>query len=289
MFGQVLVGYCASHRKNKQLMNYQTFQPHPDLESLVSCYWTLEVPAETDAERQRIIPDGCIEMAFILGDDIKRYTVEDNFILQPRAMVLGQIIEPFYIEPTGYVNTFAIRFYPYGFANFVTVPIKTLANKETPIEILFGEKTAKKLEQEIIQAIGIKQRIEIIERFLLKKLRERSTVDNIVKTTVDALLSTKGSTSIHDILKEDLSKRRQLERKFVKQIGISPKQLGKVIRLQSALKMLLNEEENLTNIAYENEYYDQAHFSKDFKEFTGVSPKEFSGNENMVLSTLFYK
>lgn len=271
-------------------MNYQTFQPHPDLESLVSCYWTLEVSAENDAEKQRIIPDGCIEMAFILGDDIKRYTTQDDFILQPRAMVLGQTIEPFYIEPTGYVNTFAIRFYPYGFANFVSVPIKNLANKETPISELFEQHTAKELEQKIIEATNSSERIEIIENFLLDKFNEKTAIDNIVKTTIDALLLTNGSTSISAILKEDLSKRRQLERNFVKQIGVSPKQLGKLIRLQTALKMLLNTEaESLTNIAYESEYYDQAHFIKDFKEFTGINPKEFLGNENMTLSTLFYK
>lgn len=270
-------------------MNYQTFQPHSNLESLVKCYWTLEVPAEKNSLRQRIIPDGCIEMAFILGDDIKRYTSEDEFILQPRAMVLGQTIEPFYIEPTGHVNTFAIRFYPYGFANFVTTPIKKLANKETSIELLFGEKPAKELEQEIIQATDTKERIEIIETFLLSKLNEKTTIDNIVKATIDTLLSTKGSSPINAILKEDLSKRRQLERKFLKQIGISPKRLGKVIRLQAALKMLLNQKtKNLTEIAYKSEYYDQAHFIKDFKEFTGTNPKEFLENENMTLSTLFY-
>ncbi|MGX1930052.1 AraC family transcriptional regulator [Flagellimonas sp. 2504JD4-2] len=271
-------------------MDYKTFQPHPDLAALISCHWTLEVPTSDDSQRQRIIPDGKIEMAFILGDDIKRYTTGDEFILQPRAMVLGQTMEPFYIEPTGNVNSFSTSFYPYGFANFVTTPIKTLANKETALEVLFGAQTAKKLEQEIIEAADTQQRIAIIERFLLNRLNEQSTVDNIVKSTVDALLSTKGNTSISTLLKDDLSKRRQLERKFSKQIGISPKQLGKVIRLQSALKMLLNQEgESLTNIAYENEYYDQAHFIKDFKEFTGISPKEFLGNENMKLSSAFYK
>ncbi|WP_117884174.1 AraC family transcriptional regulator [Aureibaculum luteum] len=271
-------------------MKYQTFQPNSDLESLVNCYWTLEVSAESDAQKQRIIPDGTIEMAFILGDDIKRYTSENEFIIQPRAMVLGQTIDPFYIEPTGYVNTFAIRFYPYGFANFVTMPIKNLANKETPIKLLFGEKTTNELERKIIEATNSSERIEIIEKFLLDKLNEKITIDNIVKTTIDALLATNGSASIRTILKEDLSKRRQLERNFIKQIGVSPKQLGKVIRLQTALKMLLNKKkENLTNIAYESEYYDQAHFIKDFKEFTGINPKKFLGNENMVLSTLFYK
>ena len=271
-------------------MNYQTYQPHPDLESLVSCYWTLEVPAEYDSQKQRIIPDGCIELAFILGDDIKRYVAEDEFVLQPRAMVLGQTIEPFYIEPVGYVNTFAARFYPYGFSNFITEPINKLVNKETPIDLLFGETSAKKLEQKIIKATSTAQRIKHMEDFLLEKISDKSTIDNIVKTTIDALLSTKGSAPIGMIIKQDPSKRRQLERKFLKQIGISPKQLGKVIRLQTALKLLLNEEsEILTNIAYESEYYDQAHFIKDFKEFTGVSPKEFLGNKNMELSSLFYK
>lgn len=270
-------------------MNYQTFQPHPDLGALVKCYWTLEVQVEPNPQKQRIIPDGCIEMAFILGDDIKRYISEDDFILQPRALVLGQTIDPFYIEPTGYVNTFAIRFYPYGFANFVTTPIKNLANKETPIELLFGEKPAKELEQKIVQAADTRERIEIIEKFLLDKLNNKAFIDNIVKTTIDTLLSTKGSTPIKAILKDNLSKRRQLERMFVKQIGISPKQLGKIIRLQAALKMILNQKtENLTKIAYDSEYYDQAHFIKDFKEFTGTNPKEFLANANMALSSLFY-
>lgn len=270
-------------------MNYQTFEPHADLASLVKCYWTLEVAAREGDQRQRILPDGCIEMAFILGDDIKRYTSGDEFILQPRAMVLGQTIEPFYIEPTGYVDTFAVRFYPYGFANFVTVPIKDLVNKETPLGLLFGKKTADELAQKINRAAGAQERKEIVEAFLLARLSDRSTIDNIVKSTVDALWATKGSQPINMILKDDLSKRRQLERKFFKQVGVSPKQLGKVIRLQAALKMLLNRQsESLTEIAYESAYYDQAHFIRDFREFTGINPKDFPGSGDMELSAIFY-
>ncbi len=270
-------------------MYYQTFQPRPELASLVKCYWILEVPAGENSQKQRIIPDGCIELAFILGEDIKRYTSEDRFIIQPRAMVLGQTIEPFYIEPTGYVETFAVRFYPHGFANFVTTPIKDLANKETPIDQLFGENPAKELARNIVEALDTPKRIAIVEDFLLDRLTDQTTVDAIVKSTVDLLFSTKGSTSINTILKEDRSKRRQLERKFLKQIGISPKQLGKVIRLQTALKLLLNQQaESLTSIAYESEYYDQAHFIKDFKEFTGTNPSSFLKDSNMVLSSVFY-
>lgn len=271
-------------------MKYQTFQPHSDLQSLVKCYWTLEVPAQDDSQKQLIIPDGCIEMIFILGEDIKRYTSKDKFTIQPREMVLGQITKSFFIEPTGYVNSFAVRFYPYGFANFVSTPIKKLANKETPLALLFGEKPSKELGQAIRSTANTKKRIEIVEAFLLDKLNEKATIDNIVKTTIDTILLTKGSIPINTILKNHLSKRRQLERNFTKQIGISPKQLGKVIRLQAALKMLLNRQsENLTKISYESEYYDQAHFIKDFKEFTGTTPKDFLEDDTMILSSLFYK
>jgi AraC-like DNA-binding protein len=271
-------------------MNYQTFQPPSSLESIIKCYWTLEVPHQKKAQRQLIIPDGCIEMIFILGDDVKRYTVDDQFIIQPRELVLGQITEPFYIEPIGYVNTFAVRFYPFGFANFLQTSIRELSNKETPLAILFGEKSSYELGQKMVKAAHTQERIEIIEAFLLDKLSEKTTIDNIVKTTIDAMLETKGSTSIQTVLKDDLSKRRQLEREFMKKVGLSPKQLGKVIRLQAALKMLLNQpSESFTKIAYESAYYDQAHFNKDFKEFTGTTPKEFLADEKMILSSQFYK
>ncbi|MEQ8473115.1 MAG: helix-turn-helix domain-containing protein [Marinoscillum sp.] len=270
-------------------MNYETFEPHPDLDAIVKCHWILEVPGDLTAPKQRIIPDGCIEMCFILGDDIKRFTSDNEFIIQPRAMVFGQITKPYFVQPTGYVNTFAVRFYPYGFSNFIHTPIRELADKETPLVSLFAEHEAKELEQKIINAPSTQSRIEAVETFLLEKLKDQSIIDHIVKSTIDALSQTKGSASIHSILKDDLSKRRNLERKFSKQVGISPKQLGKIIRLQAALKMMLNKHgENLTQVAYENEYYDQAHFIKDFKEFTGINPKEYLNADQMMLSSLIY-
>jgi AraC-like DNA-binding protein len=271
-------------------MKYETFQPGSDLASIIKCYWTLEVPAEMRGQRQRILPDGCIELIFVLGDDVRRITTGDKFIVQPRAMVLGQITEPFFVEPTGYVHSFAARFYPYGFANFVSTNLSNLANKETPLESLFDEKPSRDLHQKIIRATDTQKRIAVIEAFLLNRLNDKITIDNIVKTTIDTMLMTKGSASINAILKKDLSKRRQLERKFLKQIGISPKQLGRVVRLQAILKMLLGKHsESFSSIAYEGEYYDQAHFIKDFRDFTGMTPKAFLESDEMALSALLYK
>ena len=270
-------------------MKYETFEPHPDLEALVKFYWTLEVPYDPNNQKQKIIPDGCIEMTFNFRDGIKRYISDDEYVVHPRSMVMGQRTKSYFIEPVGHVDSFAICFYPHGFANFVNTPLKDLVDMEVPVKDLFGAVRSDELEEKMIQATDAQQRIKIIEDFLLKILHDSTTIENIVKTTVDALITSKGTSSINTILKDDLAKRRKLERNFKKQIGISPKQLWKVIRLHTALKMLLNKNENLTSIAYESEYFDQAHFIKDFKEFTGVTPKEFVGDESMTLASLFYK
>ena len=271
-------------------MNYQTFQPHPNLATLIKCYWTLEVPYQPDAKKQLILPDGCIEMIFLLGDDIKRFTLEEKYIFQPRAMILGQINKPFYVKPTGYVNSFAVRFYPYGFANFISIPINKLVNKETPILDIFEKEAATELKKNIKNASNTQGRIKIIEDFFIHKSKEKITLDSIVKSTVDSILLAEGSIAIKSILENKLFKRRQLERKFSRIVGLSPKQFAKVIRLQATLKLLLQKNPgSLTNIAYESNYYDQAHFIKDFKEFTGVSPKDFYHNLELSLSSLMYK
>ncbi|GAB3659929.1 helix-turn-helix domain-containing protein [Echinicola sediminis] len=271
-------------------MNYQTFKPHIDLASIIKFYWTLEVPFDSKNQKQKIVPDGCIEMTFNFGDKIKRYVSETDFIFHPNAMVMGQRTKSFDILPLGNVDTFAICFYPIGFANFVRTPLENLVNKETPISEIFEQAEAFDLEQQMIQAIGTQERIDIIECFLLKKLNEKNTISNIVKSTVDTLLKTNGTTPINILLKDDISKRRQLERHFKKQIGISPKQLGKAIRMQATLNLMLNKKSKaLTDIAYESEYFDQNHFIKDFKNLIGVTPKEFLDNDHMALSSLFYK
>lgn len=272
-------------------MDYKTFEPHPDLQSLVKFYWTLEVPFDPKNQRQLVVPDGCIEMTFNLKDPIKRYTSETDFQLQPCGMVMGQRTQSFYIEPAGDVDSFAVCFYPYGFASFTNTSLKSLVDVETPLETIFGRQASSILISDIREAENTSERINILEKFLFERLNESLSIDNIVKTLIDPMMVAKGQPSVKALLKSDLSKRRKLERLFRKKIGISPKQLGRALRLHATLERLLNKDsgKSLTDIAYENDYYDQAHFIKDFKEFTGIRPKEFLSNESMALVTLFYK
>lgn len=267
-------------------MNHQIFEPHKELESLVKCYWTLEIPKEKTPKINTIVPDGCIKMIFHYGDMYKHHSENGDRVFVPRCLVVGQLTKPYVVEPTGETATFFVCFHPNGFLPFATVPIKELENRVVSLEKLFG-KEGEEIGQHILNATSTSERIDLIESFLFNKLANTKTVDKIVKSTVETILTANGQFSIDVLSKQNNTSRRQLSRKFSSDIGISPKQLSKTIRLQNTLKMLLTENvTSLTNLAYENEYYDQAHFIKEFKEFTGLTPKEFYG-DNLKMSLIF--
>ena len=100
-------------------------------------------------------------------------------------------------------------------------------------------------------------------------------------------MQSRGLIDVSSLSEQMNINRRSIERRFASVIGMSPKQLSRVVRLQSTIRIL--EQKNFTNLtalAYENGYYDQAHFIKDFKEFTGMSPKTFYA-ENLRLAAVF--
>ena len=268
-------------------MNYQTFEPNQDLAPFVKCYWTLESPKEESPEKQTIIPDGCMEMIFHYGDSYKQLAENGTSIIQPKCFVIGQLTQPLEIEPTGETGIFSVRFHPNGFLPYATLPIKEMENTAVALEKLFG-KEGKEIENVILNTNSTPERIKYIETFLLNRLTDITTIDRIIKSTVGTILTANGQFSVDELFKQTNINRRQLERKFSSAIGLSPKQLSKTIRLQAVLKALLSKNfTSLTALAHDNEYYDQPHFIKDFKEFTGVTPKEFYGN-HLAMSSLFY-
>lgn len=85
-----------------------------------------------------------------------------------------------------------------------------------------------------------------------------------------------GNISINELSNKFYISTRQLEREFKQKLGISPKSYMKIARLNEVNRKIQNGERvDLTEISYSTGYSDQAHFIRDFKNFTGESPKVF--------------
>lgn len=286
LYGRNSQEYKNTRHKLKTPMNHRTYKPHEDLATLVKCYWTLEIPKEKAPKKNTIVPDGCIKMIFHYGDLYKHYNENGNSFLLPKCFIIGQLTRPYNVQPTGKTGTFFVCFHPNGFIPFAKFPIKEMENTDVSLEKLFGT-DGKEIEQMILNAKSTSERIKHIETFLFKRLADTSTIDYIVKSTVETILTANGQLSINELSEQNSINRRQLLRKFSSAIGLSPKQLSKTIRLQATLQVLLSKKvDSLTDLAYENEYFDQAHFIKEFKEFTGLTPKEFYG-DNLKMSLIF--
>ena len=267
-------------------LNPKTYEPNIELTEFVKRYWTLEGEKENTPLKNTIVPDGTMKLIFHYGDTYKHHSPRGKIIILPKYFLIGQLTKPYVIEPIGVTGSFVVQFKPNGFLPFATIPIKEMENVAIPLEKLFGE-NGKILGEQILNAKATSERIKIIEAFLFRELADKKTIDNIVKSTVEIIFNANGQFSVNEFSKNTNINRRQLARKFSSNIGLSPKQLAKTIRIQATLKTLLNKEHtSLTNLAYENEYFDQAHFIREFKEFTGLTPKEFYG-DSLKMSLIF--
>ena len=266
-------------------MNYHVYTPSPELQPFIKCFWSLEDEKKEEPVKQRVLPDGCMEMIFHYEDLYKQYFEDGSSILQPRSFVFGQITKYIEIAPTGSSGIISARFLPEGISPFINMPVTSLENKAVAIGEMFIDGSS--LEKRVINANNNEERIKLIESFLLSKLVEPNTIDAITRSCVEVIFQSQGQIGVVELAGKMNINRRNMERKFSSAIGMSPKQLARVARLQSTLKMLEQKKfASLTSLAYENGYYDQAHFVKDFKEFTGMSPKYFYA-DNLKLSALF--
>ncbi|MDX2068453.1 MAG: helix-turn-helix domain-containing protein [Haliscomenobacter sp.] len=267
-------------------MQYQTYPPSPHLAPLIKCFWSLEFAATPQPEKQTIIPDGCIELIIHYGDLYQQFQENGSSFIQPRSFVFGQLSNTLEIAPIGHTGIIAARFHPDGFIPLATIPLAGMENRAVPLTELFGEESDF-LEKNILIASTQAERIQHIETFLLARLNKLEVLDCIVKSSIEILVSQAGQVKVEEMAEKLNINRRKLERKFSINVGLSPKQLSKIIRLQTALKQLnQNTELSLTELAYQSGYFDQSHFIKDFKAFTGISPKQFYA-DHLQLSALF--
>jgi len=266
-------------------MDYRLYFANECLSPYVKCYWSLVNEAE-NASRERIFPDGCIELIFHSGDLFRKYDSATEFHIQPRSFIHGQLTKFIEVEPTGETEIFSARFQPGGLQRFIDFEVGSLTGIAKSVVDIWGDDGAK-LENQILNAADNTDKIELLETFLLARLRLSNKHDTDAEFCVNALVDSNGAASVDDIAAKLKLSKRQLERKFMAAVGLPPKTLARILRFQHTLQLIENREfVSFTRVAYDGGFYDQAHFIKDFRHFTGLNPKMYFA-ENLEMAKYF--
>lgn len=260
-------------------MRIQFFYPSKELLPFIKYYWILEID-QSNAEPNRIFPLGSVEMFFHYGDRFRATDSNQNSFLLPRTLISGQKSNYLDIYTTGKTGVIAVMFKPHGARMFFDLPISEILNRNIELELIYGSKI-KELEEQIINASDTQQRVLLIENYLKERIKEKYTYDfNRFSNCITEINKTRGLVSLNQLADSTCLSTKQFERKFSEYIGLNPKQFLRIVRLHNSIHAYQNNPNvKLTQIAHDCGFYDQAHFSNEFKQLTGLTPKEFFKND----------
>ncbi len=268
-------------------MKYREFPPPPILSGFVRCFWTLDIEGQTGAlHKEKIVPDGCIELIFNYGDRFMWYKADGSTALQPRSFVHGQLKEYIEVAPTGRTGIIAVRFSPYGLSAFTKIPIWQFTQMYVDAVDVFGQ-DVRELEDKLLYAEDGATAVNNIVAFLVERMTRITENMAGIRNIVEVISSQKGNCSVAQLASLNNQSERQFERIFKNSVGLSPKLFMKITRFGHVMSGLQQSRyESLSSLAHENGYYDQAHFIRDFKAITGTSPLKYT-LERHNMSDLF--
>lgn len=260
-------------------MFIRLIKPSVLLANFVRYYWVLESDTTDGFVTERVVPNGAVELMFHYKNPFKCLISDQIEKKQPQSFISGLSNTYSDVTTQGESGMISVSFYPFGACNFFRFPMNETEDKDISLESVIGNR-ANIISQQLYDAGSIAERVKIIENFLLKQYKEIRTEDfRLINKAVSLINQNRGQLQSANLSGLLAITPKSLERKFISLVGKSPKQFSKIVRFQSIIDTVSKGHcENFTQIALEYGYYDQAHFNKDFKSFSGLTPLDFFRN-----------
>jgi len=205
---------------------------------------------------------------------------QNGVILQPHNKVLpdfflyGQTIEPIQLEVNGPYKMIVFQLYPFATRLLINVAPKEINDECYDLNQVEGVDTVPTLQN--LENAETENQITIIADYVLNLIKNSAAnTDNTIRLAVSTIINSKGVLPINTLREQLYITERTFERKFLKEIGVTPKQFSRIIQFNYSYNQIQESDyTKLTNIAFDNGYADQSHFTRTFKKFTGATPKE---------------
>lgn len=243
------------------------------LSGLVDFLWHFE--GSILCLRERIFPNGSLEIIVHLGGGRYRDVHEDRVSICPEACVTGIQLGAMVIEAPG-VRTavLGIRLTPAGAFAVFGRPMHEVTGLTVDLQDLAGPAAAE-LQELCGAAATPRARVLRAVEWVEARLRRGVRPDPAVPWMVEQIRACDGAVSIGALRGRAGLSATRLATAFREQVGVSPKQYARITRFHRALERLSRGPVTLAEAALDTGYYDQPHMTAEFKALSGLTPREF--------------
>ncbi|GHN01636.1 AraC family transcriptional regulator [Cytophagales bacterium WSM2-2] len=249
-------------------MTFATFLPGAVLKPYVKAYHVIESPSDVV---NRILPDTSLTMVFRFRGSVSALA-QGNKDSLPTAAISGLRKSGRSIAYAAGAGNIIVRLREAAANVFFKEPLSELFQNTVSLNDLAGYRDLSFVEDALADASDHKQRISIVESFLKSRLASEK-LDKTILSAVDAIRNSP-SVRISSLASDHCLSQDAFEKRFKRVVGARPKQFVYLARMGAIVKSDLKNK-SLVETAVEAGYFDQSHFNKDFKLYTGQTPTEF--------------
>ncbi len=255
-------------------IRYWRLAPDPRLRPYVLCYFVAMPPPQGSAEFQAreqelLLPDGHSELVFILSGGFERWPVGEEpmrRVMRPSYLIGGRS-HSVLTRAIGELIVVGAKLDCRALRSFIRTPLGEFRDGTLSLAEL-NQRALLDLEDAIANAPSVEAIRASFDRFFLNALRDVQRGDVAVSELLRRLRRERGALSIMEWMRDHRLDPRNFERRFCEWTGLTPKRYARVIRFKHSYHRFISG----ARATHLDGYYDQSHFSREFKYFMGVAP-----------------
>ncbi len=267
-------------------MLFKRIEPIKELAAIIECFWIIENDDPAPV-LQKVIPDGFVEIIFHFGDPY-RIQLNTDWQIQASSLLAGQIRNYFFLENTGKANILGVKLKPAALAHLYDISMHNYTDKVVDITTI-PELDMLRLANAVHGCSAHDERIELINDYFSSLPSFINYKPIHIDPALTKIAETNGMVTVSELREVANVGERQLENLFKKYIGLSPKFFSRITRFNYIFQLAEQKSDNWTSLAYEAAYFDQSHFIRNFKSFTGENPSAYSFDERNMANFFLLK
>ena len=240
------------------------------LADYVTAIW--QVKGRTGVQ-EIILPQGVTEILFNFGAGIHGLMPFSHSPLQtPRCFVQGMQTHTIVADYKGPQHLLGIRLHPHHVETLLGIQPAEIKN--SLIDLCLVNPLFDQLWHRLAELDSFQKKVLLLEQEFPSVPGKYCTRGQYLS---DLFLSggQEAFQSVDQLAKEVCYSTRQLNRMVHNLFGVSAEELTTYKKFVNSVRAIHSVQDSLTGIAYQSGFYDQAHFCRVFKSFTGMTPNQY--------------